>query len=156
MVSAINLFTGLAAFAVSIYVVMEYVGMLTSRCCYSIKPSLRPEARIENLIWSRGLASLATNPRELWRTSVVKFAKNVQELTKVELVVSGDLIRSLSLCTKLSLIIRLVRKLGIRKGLSSYFFLSKVLKNYPSSMNEALIALKEVNRLIKVINDVGN
>ncbi len=156
MASASNLITGLMAFALSIYVTMEYVDTLTSRCCYSMRPSLRPEAGTEKLIWSRGLASLATNPRELWRVSIIKAAKEVQAITKVELVVSGDLMKSLSLRTKLSIIIRLVHKLGIKKGLRSYFLFNKVLRSYPNSMNEALIALKEVNQLIKVIKDVRN
>jgi len=156
MASVTNLVTGLIAFALSIYVIMEYIDTLTSRCCYSMKPSVRPEAGTPKLIWSRGLASLATNPKELWRVAIIKAAKEVQAITKVGLVVSGDLMKSLTPRIKLSLIVRLVRELGIREGLRSYFLFVKVLRSYPNSMNETLIVLKEVNQLIKVIKGVRN
>ena len=154
MSSAIDLLTGLTAFALSIYIIVEYIDVLSSRCCYSMKPLIKHKLNKEKLIWSRGLASLATNPRELWRTSLVKAAKEIQALTNVELVVSGDLMKSLSLHSKLSLITRLIRKLGVRKGLKTYSLFNRLLKSYPNSLNEALISSSEVNQLIKMIRDV--
>ena len=153
MITPITLLTGLAALALSIYVLLEFINALSSRCCYHLQPLMRAESDVGRLLWSGDLASLAVNPKELWRVSLLRAAKEVQSLTKVELVISGDLMKSLSLKSKLSLIAQLTNRLGLSKGLRVYSLFRRLMKSYPNTLSEALIISEQVSQLILVLRD---
>lgn len=120
-----NLLLDLLASVVAFVTLYRVVVFLTSKCCFTqAKPST-------NIIIQPPLGddflSIVGNPKAIWRHAALKYVEVLGELTGVMLVSRG-MMYSVGPATKAKILLRLMARLGIRKGVGAYLTFLKVLR----------------------------
>jgi len=120
-----NLLLDVAALAVTLVTLYRVVAFLMSKCCFTqAKP-------LTNIVIKPPLGddflSIVGNPKALWRHAALKYVEVLGKLTGVTLVSRG-MMYSVGPATKARILIKLVARLGVRKGVGAYLTFLKVLR----------------------------
>ncbi len=102
----------------AIYVTLRLLADLAGRCCYS-EPSRKPcVASIK--LWGDDLAATVSNPDLLKKAAIVKYVKTLESVTNIKLLARGEALYTPSSILKARLLIKLIRRYGLRKGFKAY------------------------------------
>ena len=112
---------------VTLVTLYKVVVFLTSKCCFTqAKP-------LSNIVVQPPLGddflSIVSNPKAVWRHAALKYVEVLGELTGVRLVSRG-MMYSVGPATKARILLKLVTRLGVRKGVGAYLTFLKVLRGY--------------------------
>jgi|GEM_PF-4470793 len=120
-----NVLLDLLAMIVALVTMYRAVTFLMSKCCFTqAKP-------LTNIVVQPPLGddflSIVGNPKAVWRHAALKYVEVLGELTGVRLVSRG-MMYSVGPATKAKILLRLVARLGVRKGVGAYLTFLKVLR----------------------------
>lgn len=140
----------IVSWTVGAYLLFETIDFIGSRCCYSPPSAARgPQHRLS--IWGDDLSAVAANPKTLGRAALIRLARIVQGVTGIELITRGELVKSLTLIERATLLMRLMRRCGPVKGFKAYAVLMEGLSHYPDTMDEAIYFCEHVLKEAEVM-----